>query len=307
MPKIQFVAYEIDTHDTTKLNAILSAKGGVPNEMSEEEYFTLQANELRDRLAAAVKQLDPSALAIFMAPEFYFKYQNGKPYSRPTFYNVGPYLEMISAAFPRVVFVPGTVWWSEPAHHDTVIVHNTSLVYHHGKLIRSWQKERLSTIDGLRHGPEVWDRWEVEHARILEETQDPFFVVSHDRDVLHVGIEICLDHRTLDRESPPSYGVLRTLYPAHYPDKKGLDLHLLTAAGMPMQAENVVACSGGVFLRCDGGSNPTTRSSCVHVARSGNTADALLEWTPILTDGKPAWIGQDPDNRLAVYPPVIVP
>ncbi|HEX4418775.1 MAG TPA: hypothetical protein VH165_12780 [Kofleriaceae bacterium] len=307
MPKIQFVAYEIDTHNTAKLNAILSAKGADPSEMTEQEYFTLQANELRDRLREVTPQLDSTALTVFMAPEFYFKYQNGKPYSRTTFFNVGPYMEMISEAFPEVLWVPGTVWWSEPAKQDTMTVHNTALVYHHGKLIRSWQKERLSTIDGLNAGPEVWDRWELEHERILEATQDPFFLASHGMDTLHVGIEICLDHRTLDRESPPSYGVLRTLYPKNYPEGRGVDIHLLTAAGMPMYPENVVARSGGVFLRCDGGKDPETRSSCVLVARSGNTPDALLEWAPILTLGKPTWIGSDLDNRVAVYPPVTVP
>jgi hypothetical protein len=304
--KIQFIAYEIDTHDTSKIDSILSAKGAHPREMSEAEYFTLQVNELKDRLQKdVVPQLNKDTLTIFMAPEFYFKYENGKPYSRVTFINQIDYMKAISASFPQVLWVPGTVWWSEPHSQDTVVVHNTAAIYHQGQLIRTWQKQRLSTIDGLKAGPEVWDRWEVEHARILEETQDPFFQVRHGADTLRFGVEICLDHLTLDKE--PSYGVLRTLYSKRYVQGPGVDVHLLVAAGMTTQAENVVARKGGLFLRCDGGSQAKQRSSCAHVDRSGDPPDeALRAWAPGLKLGSPTWIGDDPDNRIAVYPTVTV-
>jgi hypothetical protein len=298
MPKIQLVAYEIDTHHTTTLD-----------EISEKAYFTHQANELRDRLCEVTDQLDPTALTIFLAPAFYFKYGHGKPYSRTAFYHVRLYMAMLSAEFPDVLWVPGTVWWSEPAKpdEDMVIVHNTALVYFQGQLIRTWQKERLSTLECLNAGPEVWDRWEVEHARIVDETQEPSFLVCHERDPLHVGIEICLDHRTLDQKEAPSYGALRTFYAKHYPHGRGVDIHLHTTVGVPIHPENVVARSGGLFLRCDGGASPTTRSSCVVVDRSENTPQALHDWAPILTLHKPTQIGTTLNNCVAVYPPVTVP
>ena len=41
---VQLFAYEIDTHDSSKINTILSGKGVKPSEMTQEQYFHQQAN-----------------------------------------------------------------------------------------------------------------------------------------------------------------------------------------------------------------------------------------------------------------------
>ncbi|MEG4940720.1 hypothetical protein [Microcoleus sp. F4-D5] len=309
--KIQLIAYEIDTHDPTKLNDILQAKGIQYDEMSEEDYFTCQANELKNKIQGqVVKYLNDDTLTIFMAPEFYFKYRNGLPYQRTTFFNKLEYLQAISMAFSEVMIVPGSIWWSEPTKDARkVIVHNTVPILFAGNIIHTWQKERLSRLDGLNKGPQVWDRDEEDYKRILDSSQTPFFQINFKNDPtkpILFGIEICLDHLTLD-DPPNTYGVMRTKYLENYQNLNqgvGVDVHLLVAAGMPLQKENIVARNNGVLFRSDGGQG-MKRSSCVKILRYGaDPVQELQKWNPTLDAQTPGYIEQDPDNRIAIYPAI---
>jgi hypothetical protein len=320
--KVQLIAYEIDTHDTAKLNSILKNKGIEYDEVSEENYFVLQANLLRDQICNNIiqsGQLDSNTLTIFMAPEFYFKYKNGNPYSRTTLFNQLEYLRLISEAYPEVLFVAGSIWWSEPTKpvsNNQVIVHNTVPIFFGGKIIHTWQKTRLSQIDGLNQGTEQWDRWEAENQRILEATQTPFFQINFKGDEsqpIKFGIEVCLDHLTL-QPNPPTrsqtdYGVLRTSYLTKNPNTNtgsGVDVHLLVAAGMPLQSENIVARDGGVIFRCDGGLG-AIRSNSVKITRQGiSRTEALRKWNPKQRIMTPDYLGDDTDNRLAIYDSVSI-
>lgn len=61
---------------------------------------------------------------------------------------------------PDVLRVAGTIWWQEPIKSGQALVHNTALVLKAGTIVRSWQQERLSGIDGrAQDGTETWDRW----------------------------------------------------------------------------------------------------------------------------------------------------
>lgn len=312
MPAVQLFAYDIDTHDPSAINAALRARGADPSEMNQGDYFRLQANLQRDLIASHVAPaITPGVLPVFMAPEFFFKWRDGLPYDRAALFNNLDYLAGISAAFPQVLWIAGTVWWHEPRKDGLALVHNTALIYQNGHLLHSWQKQRLSQIDGLRHGPEIWDRRDLEAARILEETQDPFFDAAvPGGGTLTCGIEICLDHLTLNGH-PAANGVLRTVYQRDHPDRDqgaGVDLHLLSAAGMQIQPHNIVARSGGVMLRCDGGAAASPRSQAVGIRRAGaNPARALRYWTPIMA-GAPVrhHVGAHRNNRLTVFDPVAV-
>lgn len=311
MPKVQLFAYEIDTHNQDRINAILRRDGADPGEMPEERYYHLQANLQRDLVKAHVMpQVKDGTLPVFMAPEFYFKWRDGLPYQRATFYNAMTYLQGLSGAFAPVLWVVGTVWWQEPQGETQARVHNSVLIFQNGRLLHSWQKERLSGIDGLKQGPEVWDRHDQDAARILDETQNPFFDAAvPGGGSLHCGIEVCLDHRTL--QNPERFGVLRTKYLKAHTDPAegaGLDLHIMVAAGMPMQRENVVAKSGGAYFRCDGGSAANPRSQSVAITRTGATPPAALrQWTPTVAEGTAAYpAGNDANERLAVYDPIDV-
>lgn len=306
--KVQLFAYEVDTHNPNRINAILRRTGAEPDEMSEERYFHLQANLQRDLIKAGVLPLvEDGTLPVFMAPEFFFKWRDGLPYSRETFFNAMPYLESLSAAFGPVLWVVGTVWWQERQDATHARVHNSVLIFQHGRLLHSWQKERLSGIDGLNQGPEMWDRHDLESQRILDRTQTPFFDAAvPGGGTVHCGIEVCLDHLSL--KDPFRPGVLRTAYLAAHPDPTegaGVDLHLMVAAGMGAQLENIVAKSGGAYFRCDGGEGADPRSNSVAVTREGPTPPAALRlWDADGLMGKPYPLGTDTDERLVIYPAI---
>ena len=124
---------------------------------------------------------------------------------------------------------------------------------------------------------------------------------------LTCGIEICLDHLTLSGP-PVSHGVLRTLYEKDDPNHagSGVDLHVLIAAGMPTQCENIVSRKGGVFIRCDGGNNASPRSNSVGIKREGTIPQvALRAWSPTQTQAAvQQYVGTEACNRLAVYAPI---
>lgn len=316
-PAVQLFAYEIDTHNSDKMNEIM---GGEVNDLSQEQYLHLQANlqaRLIQRHVLPRMGSQPDVLPVFLAPEFFFKWRNGEPYERSTFFNSLEYLASLSSAFPTVLWAAGTVWWKEPyiplkegpaEVKDRVLVHNSALLFHNGRLLHSWQKERLSSIDGLRQGPEVWDRHDAESRRILDDTQSPFFGVVDGQDrPLSCGIEVCLDHRSLQPRSngDPDFGVLRTRYCSQHEKGAGVDLHILTAAGMPLQYENIVSRRGGVIVRCDGGRVANPRSECHLVRRDeGSPSNALRQWRPLLEPTSVKYCGEDRDNRLAIYDPV---
>ncbi|OFE17083.1 hypothetical protein BA895_18100 [Humibacillus sp. DSM 29435] len=308
MSTIQLFAYDIATHDGTKVNAALSAQGAKPAELPAPDLFRHQAQLQLDLIKTEVtKRATARSLPVFMAPEFFFKAYDGLPYDRATFFNGVDVLKTFSASVPDVLWVIGTIWWQEPVKSGQALVHNTALVLKAGTIVRSWQKERLSGIDGLaKDGTEVWDRWEQEHARVLVATQDPLFQApGPGGEQISMGIEICLDHLTLDR-GPNREGVLRTTYVKQNGFRgAGVDVHLLTAAGMRLQKENIVSRRGGAILRVDGGRGAKPRSQSAVVAREGSTPEsALRRWAPTLAGGDPVYVGNDPDDRLAVHPPV---
>lgn len=287
MPSIQLFAFEVDTHDGAALDAMLRAQGIDRDTMTEEAFFRTLADLQGTLIARHVPQgLPDDVLPVFLAPEFYFKAQGGTPFSRTAFFNSLPYLAGLSRDRPDVLWFAGTVWWAEPHDTQQMMVHNSALILQNGSLLHSWQKERLSGIDGLNQGPEIWDRHDPEAERILEDSQDPIFTATlPDGSTLDCGIEVCLDHRTLTRNGGTVLlpGVLRQHYLATHPPGQGagVDLHVLIAAGMPMQGENVTSRDGGVFLRCDGGQGARPRSEAYAIDRPGPTPEAALrQWQP---------------------------
>ena len=308
MSRIQLFAHEIATNDSAKVNAALVARGLDPTSMAPLDLLRAQGAVQSDLIVQHVlPAADATALPVFVAPEFFFKAHDGLPYDRATFFNGVDALTALSRAFPGVVWCPGTVWWQEPTKGGQALVHNTALVIQDGKVLHSWQKERLSAIDGLKEdGTEAWDRWKPEYAHVLVATQSPFFELpaTAGQAAIAAGLEVCLDHLTLSSGENPQ-GVLRQAYVGPQgPGGPGLDVHLLVAAGMRTQPENVVARSGGYFLRVDGGGGASPRSQCRKVTRAGSPPTNLTAWSPTFVDSTPTYVGADADDRLAVYPAV---
>ena len=313
MANVQLYAYEIDTHNQDEINKILSQRGVVPLTMKGLEYFKIQVMLQRDQIlhhvAQALSEHTEDTLTVFVAPEFFFKEADGTPYSQAALMNAVEYCKQVSAKyFPSVLWCVGTVWWSDPIHPTNQMrVHNSALVFQNGQLLHSWQKNRLSQLDGLKQGPEVWDRWDAESREILDgPLQTPFFsAVCPDGTMVRCGLEVCLDHLTCDDEP----GLLRTRYLQEHPNPdegSGVDLHILIAAGMRVQPENIVARHGGAFFRCDGGAAAAPRSQSLIVQRNGiSDARALRHWAPNCLDGDAKYFDDeagDLKHRLAAYP-----
>lgn len=308
MSKFQLFALEIDTHDAAKINAVAAEQDHDLEAMAAGlDYFKcladLQADAIREHVLPHVEQ---DALPLFLAPEFFFKCK-GRPFDYAAFFNGCEYLKTLSAQIPDVLWIPGTIWWQTPDKDDArkTVVHNTALVLRAGRIVHSWQKVKVSDLDGLeQEDGESWDRHLPEYETILDETQDPFFGIDVDgAEPLAAAIEVCLDH---------GLGYLRSEYEERNGEAgAGVDLHILTAAGMTVHGENVIARSGGYIVRCDGGEGPRLRSQCLRVEREGATGPAALRaWDPTLTSVEPeTYSGADPtdeDHRVAVYPAVEV-
>jgi hypothetical protein len=309
MHQIQLFAYEVATDSPAKLNTVLTEMKVELADLPEDKYFAtlagLQVTRIREDVLPNVRN---GALPVFIAPEFFFRRSDGTPFQRSTFINGIDHLLDLSRSVPDVLWIVGTVWWHDPrkGSGEETVVHNSAMILHGGRMVRTWQKERLSSIDGL-HDATRWDRENPDYAKILEDTQDPVFAVAvpGSGQTMTTGIEICLDHRTTHR----GVGVLRTKYLAQNPSSgAGVDLHILAVAGMRIQPENVVARNGGYLIRCDGGRGVRPRSQCVRVNRDGaNAAAALREWNPTLTAHQPSqYCGEDIDHRVAIYDPVTI-
>jgi len=313
---IQLHAWEFDTHNADKMSAVLSAQGAFPYEMTQLQYLQLQiqlqARHIREAIGA---QRVDGVLPVFLAPEFFFTSRENRPYDYGTFYNALPYFEQISRAYPHVLWCPGTVWWQERVLDQRSIqyrIHNTTLVYQGGRLLRSFQKSLLSGIDPLdTASPVQWDRDDPDYARIAESSQDPFFEarMPGTQEVVTVGVEVCLNHiaswnGSTGRVSP--YGDLRTRYMTgqrRTAADPGVDVHLLTAAGMSIHDEDVAARDGGVVLRVDGGQGAYPRSQAGSVTRAGaDRAAALRQWAPQIAYAPAVYRGADLADRVAVFP-----
>lgn len=156
MPQVQLFAFEIATHSEEKINAILRQNGVDPDEMTPLQYFHQQANLQRDLIVRhVVPAIQGDVLPVFLAPEFFFKWRDGLPYDRATFFNAIEYLKTLSAAFPEVLWIIGTVWWSEPHAPGVVMVHNSALILQGGRVLHSWQKDICQASTACGKAPSV--------------------------------------------------------------------------------------------------------------------------------------------------------
>jgi hypothetical protein len=263
--KVFFVAYVIDTLDTTEVEKACNAAKA----KTALEYAKSQVDHLATIFDAGVKDVLKNNAADFKAPaksfiictapEFYFKDRKGVPYSGPDMIHLMEHMKTKMPARADTMILPGTIWWwtstnKNPLDFTTTkpVIHNTLPVLLNKKYIHTWQKEKLSDIDGLWDNCQQWDRKNKEVKAVLNKTQVPVFEQKLDGLTFKVGLEICLDH---------DYGILKSKAP------KDLDIHILIACGMPADPAKIAARDGGVFLRCDGSIGKTQYAHGVDYAR----------------------------------------
>lgn len=224
----------------------------------------LAANRLKLELAD-----NDNTLKIFMAPEFYFRPPAalGGNYRSDTYPNsvaakiFSALGEMFTHAdFKNWLIVPGSIMWntSEDTLAPKVIFYNSSFQITGGPVAKSGdnlnyiEKEMPSGIDGVPYGPGMdpnvklaFESWKSRKHRVFKV------------DNIDCGLEICLDHgfRKIGEKIVSDHRVLKKVL-NDWPSKEGstreINLHLLTAGGMPLNPASVAAKVNGYILRNDG-------------------------------------------------------
>jgi hypothetical protein len=264
--EIHYIAYEVDTHDSTKMESIYGAIGGsIPPGLSDEEkqqhYFHFLVDHIRHIITYQVDQgliepANPNRLTIFATPEFYFKDRSCLPFNQAVFNEGRQYMAQKFNGFGNLLIFAGSVWWWEKMEdaqgNVNAAIHNSAPIFYQNTNILNWNKKFLSSIDGLGNpnanwGPAThWDRCIKTATPLYDGNPHPYFTVEVNGIEVNLGIEVCLEHCNKYLQQSNSY----------------LDVHMLVCAGIPEPNSAALACrESGVFLRCDGGSSDAVWNS----------------------------------------------
>jgi hypothetical protein len=264
--QVQFAAFEIDTFDSTLMENILGGPvdGKLRDDEQQRKYFQFVTSHVRsvvdtvvlatDKYYSDNKPRNPDLLTIFAAPEFLFKDRRSLPFNEGVVDDGLEYMAQAFSGLRNVLVVPGSIWsWEKVTTRDgpNAAIHNSVPVFYEGKLVHTWNKKNLSSIDGLgdprrNWGPSThWDRAKDQQGNPRFETKrsgdaDPYLDIQVNGKSLRVGLEVCLDH------------LLHTLKDK---DPGGIDAHLLLCCGISQPSivpNHIVARPGGLFLRCEG-------------------------------------------------------
>ena len=283
----QFIAYQTPTFGFDLLplepGEFCDAVADIP---VPEENISLSADAWKRllRLAAVVEQAyehysvahQDDTLIIFVAPEFYFRPRyasDSHSYSAEERQEILISLERMfkNAKFRNWLIIPGTIIANTVFEHEQYF-YNTAVVIKGGTpgRISVIEKRQPSRIDGVPiiggiANPEVasgrykihYCDWSVRKKRVFRS------------DGIQFGLDICLDHQGpyVDQDVRGNLFTNDNLRVAKHVARRvnienGADtsIHILTAGGMKINPESVVAKNGGYVLRSDGGpgSGPNT-------------------------------------------------
>jgi hypothetical protein len=197
---------------------------------------------------------DDSTLKIFIAPEFYFRPNNDElAYNYPEYKAIKKILRdtiLEDSRFDHWLVIPGTIIWIWENKYrsadkrpivgdDTKVYMNTTLPIKKGLAKRVIEKAEASGHDGIPSGGEKQNSTKAlnTYYKSAEKIAKHYFEVGG----LNIGLEICLEHGLQILKK--SLGVPGPAY---------IDLQLLTAGGIDMGRNAIVARPGGFILRNDG-------------------------------------------------------
>jgi hypothetical protein len=182
-------------------------------------------------------------LPVFEAPEWFFR-RSDRPYLPAEKDQVVNLLASVSASFPNMLIVAGTILWAEgldnPGVNGTNIkLYNTAPIVMNGRLQKLYDKKNeggdTSGYESLNIGLGNWTRGDSSNI----------FNISN----VKFAIDICAD--TADGQAKQNYY-------AQDPEGKlggtGVDVHLITSNGSP--AANAIARPGGYILHSDSSKSP---------------------------------------------------
>lgn len=366
MPYTSFrlIGYQIPTAVTTAPNTVVSGwdAGVEPPAVADIPVpagLTPDDARIRlKRLAAAVDtaytQLQSptrgdmaTTLKIFLVPEFYLRPPDslGDDYAGSTYpVSAGATIldaldgMFVDAKFRHWLFVCGTLLWNTAADTKRPTLYFNTAVIVRGGIVNGLnvvEKRVPSSIDGIpvvafpngaNFGGPGWDgqvgpflaSWPVRRRHVL------------DVGGIAVGIEVCLDHFPADTCKVLKHVVADWAANPPAPPLPGVQLHILTAGGMPIQAGSVAAKVGGYILRNDGMVSNTPRVQLQQVTKYtgfwplltyganelNSTAVLAPAATPVLTYDIPATAGArlpDPPagptmrQQLVFFAPAAIP
>lgn len=247
---------------------------------------------LEEQLDQAMKIAEddgPDTLRIFMAPEWFFATSDTTQYNGSDVGKVIKGLEKMSAKFPDLLLVPGSIKWSpgkqdiptgkkdEVVNHD--LIHNTQPVLKNGKLIHAYHKQHNGGDAPTKQAMPL----DVESSQPLKDyRQDTSTPVKRGKgatsgqfnvDGIDFGLDICADF---------SQGTLARELIEQDPNHKGVDVHLVTSAGI-MKANNDLtsAKDGGYTFISDGSrqweKNAESQEIGWQVKRDGPLKQGIVE------------------------------
>ncbi|WP_290059894.1 hypothetical protein [Amycolatopsis solani] len=236
----------------------------VPKTLESTDWF------IRLRRLAAVVNIahanlgndSADTLKVFVAPEFYLRPADpgtDHTYPQEQFSSLWNALEQMfrTARFKHWLIVPGSVLWHSKMMGENNPIYYNSVLYLRGGVdggeAGRIEKQLASSMDGI---PTRFAVGNVTEPLLKKAYTEAAFVRTRLFEIdanATFGLEICLDHRlkVLKQTLADRQGDANDTW-----KRGGPALHVLTAGGMPLNAESVAARPGGYVLRNDGYADP---------------------------------------------------
>lgn len=257
---------------------------------------------LDEQLEAAMeyaKEDGPDTLRIFMAPEWFFAGSDGSPYSGSEIGQAIKGLEKISAKYPDLLLVPGSIKWSpgkgefakpetegkkgkkkgKPETVQRDLIHNTQPVFKDGKLVHAYHKQHNGGDAPVKEAMPL----DVESQQPLKDYRQDQSVQPQrhtgattgrfDVDGIQFGLDVCADF---------SQGTLARELMQEDPEHGGVDVHMVTSAGIMGANNDLTAAKDGGYTLISDGSRQWERSAesqdiAWKVQRDGPLSKGLLQ------------------------------
>lgn len=223
------------------------------------------------------------ALRIFLCPEWYFRRGNA-PYTYADMRAFIEQLKVVSAAYPRWLIVPGTIFYGlgydttggtpdlaavqaaivdctrltvddtaedalpvrvEPGNPDTWFCINLAPVLYQGMVIHYVCKEHEMDLPIGRRERDFWAMTLLPAATRAQVVRSPLFTLQNvaGNSTVRFALDVCRDHR-----------MMRALqaHAATQPANPGVDIHIVIANEVAVEAHQTCTHDFGLVLHCDG-------------------------------------------------------
>jgi hypothetical protein len=257
---VQFIAFEVPTLYAFPTGTLIYGQPHFTQINDQRQDAEMRAKCIFDAIEWCLNNgadASEQTLKVFVAPEFYFRYYLGQSdgsnhYDRGMVRDVIENLINQCKHYRHWFIVPGTAVVRDTDIKAGVglneqVTFNCTYAFLAGTDIKAViLKEMYSGIDNMEQAKNA----QKSYSNILAALQNSTSTVSipggsarRSSGDLLIGLEICLDH-ALKRLSDNTTGMGKL--------EPYLDIHILSACGMPTQNPSLAARRDGYFCRCDG-------------------------------------------------------